>query len=327
MLTPTAQNEEECIKEASSETKTPSRSLRYLLVLLTIPMVLFFLPFISVRSASYQKWTRTIDFPNLEFAFTGAAGQNAEIVIYGDSTAKTDIDPSQMSAALNKKVLNLPTSLSTLMVDDDLPLRNYLKVNRAPRLIVFYFAPWGFDYGNADFNNSPLYNGMEMLMRHGTAADIWSFYKTHAGIALQFPLMFYSANARIASFDWRKQASEVAATNGHMDVDAYFNLHYDSSCVLPASLADRVRMDWVRKMSEKYKSQETKVLYFAAPIPDCANAQTIVDRAATILPAAPPRILPASFFVDDNFYAHLYEVGVPQATRNLIDAVRPFVTN
>jgi hypothetical protein len=35
--------------------------------------------------------------------------------------------------------------------------------------------------------------------------------------------------------------------------------------------------------------------------------------------------MPASFFVDDNYYVHLFGEGVYQATANLIEAVRPLL--
>jgi hypothetical protein len=303
--------------------------MRYFLALFALPIVLYVCPFAAVRMPSYGRWSRTIDFPNLEFAFN-TSGQNADVVIYGDSTAKIGIDPSQMSAALNLKVLDLPRSYSTLLVDDDLPLRRYVKANKPPRLIVFYFAPWNFDYGNDNSDRKPLYNGMEMLVRHGTADEIWAFAKANPLYMMQFPLMFYSVNANLTAFDREavnKQIRQVITTNGHMDIDLYNVMHCGPTCVIPQGLIGRMRFEWVRKMSEKYRTEQTKVMYFAAPIPACVNAQAVIDHASGVLPAAPPKALPASLFVDDTYYCHLYAAGVPQATQNLINAVRPLLAN
>ena len=297
----------------------------YLVVLFLLPGLLYLCPFAAVRLSSYGHWTGVLDFPNLDYAFKNS-GQNADIIIYGDSSAKTGIDPRQMSAALNASVLNLPTSLSTLLVDNDFPLRVYLKTNRPPKLIVFYFAPWNFDYGNDDFHNKPLYNGMEMLMRHGTPGEISPFVRAHPLAAFQFPLMFYSANINPNALNretFYKQERQVVATGGHVDVDPYNVLHYAPTCVIPPELIDKIRSNWVNRMSEKFSTAQTRVMLFAAPVPACTNAKAAIARASARLPGPSPKEMPAPFFVDDNFYTHLYAAGVPQATRSLVEAVRP----
>ena len=147
-----------------------SRLLGYLLAVLAVSVVLYPLPFYLVRLPSYLQWNRTLSFRPMEFSFK-AVGQNADVVIFGDSTASNGIDPSRMSAALGTKVVVLPNNLGELNVIDDLPLRRYIKADRPPRLIVFYFAPWNFDY-RRDPVIVPTYDGLEMLMRHGAPGEI-----------------------------------------------------------------------------------------------------------------------------------------------------------
>lgn len=302
---------------------------RYLFMLFAAPVLLGLLPFLLTRLPGYDQWTPDEDFPALEFSFK-TAGQNAGIVIYGDSSAKHGLDPNQISAELGVKAIDLPASLSVLLVDDDLPLRRYLMANNPPRLIVLYFSAWNFDYGHFDPDLFPMYDGMEILMRHGTASEIASFAAAHPLYAIQFPLMFYrlGLDPRLLSRDRnlrREKIERLSASMGHEDSPG--SLHIDSGCVIPASLIDRIGSDWVRKMSAKYRTPKTRVLLFAAPIPNCTNAQAVIDRASRVLPTAPPSIMPASLFVGDSTYTHLFAPGVKQATQSLIDAARPLLAD
>jgi hypothetical protein len=311
----------------SAPAVAPSRSrlVLYFLVLLAVPGFFYLPPFFLVQMPSYAKWSRVPDFPLLDFSFK-SAGQNADVVIFGDSSANHGIDPSLMSAALGVKVLDMPNGLGGLLVVNDLSLRRYMAADKPPQLIIFYFAPWNLDYGHDDIRTDPLYNGMEMLVRYGTAGEIFAFVKAHPAYAIQFPLMFYRANINPQMFHqklYREQARQVVATNGHGDTIG--TLHYDSGCVIPTALIGRMRYDWVRRMAETYSTPQTKVLVYVAPIPGCSNAQAAVDHARAVLPLAPPKTMPAPLFLDDQYYIHLYADGVPLATQNLIDAARPLL--
>jgi hypothetical protein len=167
---------------------------------------------------------------------------------------------------------------------------------------------------------------MEMLIRHGTAGEISSYVKARPFTAIQFPLMFYRANLNanlMAGERFRQQAEQLELSNGHEDSPTA----PDSSptCEFPSRVIDSISFGWVGEMSKKYSTAQTRVIYFAAPIPDCTNADAVIDRSSRMIPAAPPRTMPVFLFAKDKFFVHLYAAGVPQATQNLIDAVRPLL--
>jgi hypothetical protein len=319
---------EENADESPDDLSPSSRRqyVRYFVILMAIPALFYVPPVFLVRLPSYVHWSGFADSPILNYAFT-AAGQNADVVIYGDSSANHAIDPRQMSAALGVNVVDLPSNLSVLLVDDDLPLRRYMQADRPPKVIVLYLAAWDLDYRHMDINSTPLYPGMDILARYGTSSEIYSFVKAHPTIALRFPFMFYSANFGMDGLLHRgllrHRALEVVATKGH--TDSVGASHATSSCAIPAGLIDRIRFDGVRRLIDRYMTPQTKVLVFVASVPSCKNAQAVVERARQVLPTAPPKIMPATLFVDDNYYVHLFAEGVPQATANLIEAVRPLL--
>ncbi len=301
-----------------------AKLIRYFIAIFAVSILFYPPPFWLVRLASYPQWSRNGSLRFLEFGFT-AAGQNADVVIFGDSSATAGIDPSQMSAALGKRVLLLPTDLVELVAVDDMPLQRYMKADKAPQLIVFYFAPWNFDYDH-DFDRHPMYDGVETILRHGTSDQVISLLRNHLLLTLQFPLMFYQStlnSAAVPAANFRRQAEQIAATNGHAEFAG--RILQNPSCVIPLHLINRIHFGSVRAMGEKYRTARTKILYFAAPIPACANAEQIAQRAATALPVAPPDIMPYSVFEDDQNYAHPEPAGVPRATKKLTEAVRPLL--
>ena len=306
--------------------KTNRNLWRYLGTMLAVMALLYALPLFLVRSDLYAAWDPSFYARPLNYAFD-TAGQNADVVIFGDSTALLGIDPSQVSSGLGVKVLNLPNTISTLSVVDDLTLRRYLSANRPPRLIVFYFAPWDFDYAHLRLNAALLYEGQELLARHGTAPQIYAYARHHVLDALAFPLRFWGAAWRSAEprVSYRYQAAKLSATRGHIDNTDPTPLA--ATCRIPSFAIDNIRFDGVRSLAERFRSPQTGVLFFVAPVPSCTNAGLVLNRPYSQLPAAPPKLLPVEDFGSNVLYIHPRELAVQAVTQNLTDAIRPFITS
>lgn len=300
--------------------------VRYLWTMSATMAVLFVLPFLLVRSGVYDSINPSFYARPLNFAFN-TAGQNADVVLFGDSTALLGIDPSQMSSALGVKVLNLVNTQPSLVVNDDLTLRRYLASNRPPRLVVFYFAPWDFDYGHTDFDARPTYEGQELLLRQGTRNELSTFIRRRPMEALEFPLKFYATALQLTlhRVSHPHQYEQLAATHGHLDNTDPTVL--SNSCSFPPFLVDNVHFAWVRSMAKRYATPETRTFFYVAPVPACANAQAVLSRPYDRLPAAPPVQVPPQFFSNDIRYIHPRPFAVPQLTRNLTDAVRPLLAD
>jgi len=300
--------------------------VRYLFMVFAIPAISYFSAVFLVRMPSYPSWSGYPDSPLLTFAFE-ARGQNADVVIYGDSSANHNIDPSQMAAALGVRVVDLPSNLSVLVVAGDLPLRHYLEGDTPPKVIILYLAAWDLDYRDIDVSTIPAYTGMDVLARYGSANQILSFVEAHPATALQFPFMFYRANFGLDRFQHqdllRHEVLQLSMTNGH--ADSVGTSRAESSCVIQQALIDRIRRDGIEELVKKYANFQTKVLVFVASVPSCTNAQSVIDQVRDVLPSAHPKIMPASLFVNDDYYVHLYPEGVAAATEDLIDVVRPLL--
>lgn len=295
--------------------------LAYLLKVLSVVTVLYLIPFVLVRTDFYERYSLSFYSRPLNYAYH-TAGQDADVVLFGDSTALLGIDPGQMSSELGLKVLNLPNTHGSLSVNNDRALRHYLEGNRAPRLIVFYFAPWDFDYGHVPVEATPVYEGEELLMRQGNAKQILTFIGKHPFEGILFPLRFYEDSFQFASHRVSHQGQEerLKETHGHIDNTDFTVL--PDPCSFPPLLLENIRFAWVKALGASYVSPSTRVMFFVAPVPACTNISALLNNPYDRLPAAPPVQLPPQTFVRDIRYIHPHPEAVPLITRNLADAVR-----
>ncbi len=163
MVTYTTNPAEPEVAPHVTSTSAESVGRHYLLCLLLVPLLGYLFPFIAesvspLNNRSISQWGQILDYGyNLN-------NENADIVIFGDSSALYGIDTPLLSQQLGMKVMNIPGSVGSLQVTGDSMLQRYLEGNRPPRLIVFYFTP-----GNLDFmsmQSSFSYEGDEQILRH-----------------------------------------------------------------------------------------------------------------------------------------------------------------
>jgi hypothetical protein len=297
----------------------------YLVKVCVVMVLLYVAPFVIARSDFYEHRNLSFYSRPLSYAYH-TAGENADVVLFGDSTALLGIDPGQMSRDLGMKVLNLPNTHGSLIVNNDMALRHYLRGNRPPKLIVFYFAPWDFDYGHVPIEATPVYEGEELLMRQGNAKQILSFVGEHPFEGILFPLRFYEDSFQFGMHKVSHQGQEqrLQETRGHIDNTDFTVL--PDPCTFPPLLLENVRFDWVKSLGDSYVSPETRILYFVAPVPACTNISALLNNRYERLPAALPVTLPPETFVRDIRYIHPHPDAVAQITRNLADAVRAALT-
>jgi len=143
--------------------------------------------------------------------------------------------------------------------------------------------------------------------------------------AVRFPLKFYASAWQflLHRVVLPNQNAQLVATHGHVDNTDTAVL--SAPCKFSPLLIENVRFDWVRALGDKFRSPQTKILFYVAPVPACGNVSSVVERPYNQLPAAPPVQVPPEFFSNDVRYLHPLPFAVPQLTRNLSDAVRPLL--
>ncbi len=285
-------------------------------------LVLYLLPFALVRIPSFERWGGSAFGPALDYAYN-LPHQDADIVIFGDSSAAVGIDPRQLSAALGLKAINLPNTGASLHVVGDASLRRYLALNKPPRLIVLYFAAWNLDYAHEPAGPR-IYEGEEILARRGSLREIAGFVRKNPLESLRFPLRFYLTNLPNALRQVVRRedpVGEVAATQGYSD-PLFRRPPLPAPCEIPAELLRQVPLTTAQTLIETYRSPRTQVLFVVAPMPACSNAGVLTSRSYQLLNAGPVQVLPISSFKMDFAYVHLRPPAVPANTAYLATSIR-----
>ena len=311
--------------EKSPEVATPLNERwmrRYLLGLLGIALGLYLLAFVLIRWPGFEAWGGSYHGPMLDYSYT-VAGEDADVVIFGDSAALYDLDTVAMSKALGMKVINLPSTLGSLPVTLDMPLESYLTKNKKPRLIVFYFCAWDLDYHYHKGIYVP-YEGQEMMAAHGSLGQILAIARKDPTIPLMFPFRFFEANSKavaMAAVRHQNRSELIRAAQGHHPVEEGLPV-IESPCEIPAEFLAITEDRTVLELMKKYREKGEQTLFVVSPIPDCTNAGVVQNRSYTDIPAVGPKAYPPNDFND---YPHMSKVGVPLATNDLLQTLRPML--
>jgi hypothetical protein len=296
--------------------------LPYLLILLLIPFIYYFavFPFVIFPQYGFERFGGSKWGPALNYSFH-ADHVNADVVIFGDSSAFLGIDPKVVSERLGMKTVVLPDTVGSLPVTHDQPLQNYLKQNTPPRLLVLYFSRWNLDYER--YADSHLFlEGEENLLQNGSKAQIETFAEKYPTEFLVFPWHFGATlGLRQIKLGWNHphRADEIAQSLGHVDFsDPYGPI--TGRCHIPDFLLERQTQNSVQALIDKYQTPQTKLVVYLAPVPGCENASR-AQGSTGVLQTYPPKVLPASSFAADGFYAHVMPQEVPTASRLLADAI------
>lgn len=290
------------------------RYARYLLWALLLPLAAWLSAFPLVTSRSYEDWGETQYGPVLEFPYEPGV-PDADVVIWGDSSAFLGIDPRVVNAQLGIHSVVLPSTVGSLPVIGDAPLRSYLAHHARPRLLVLYFSPWNLDFTHTAPGR--LFEGEEMMMRHETLQENARFDLRHPLELLSFPVRLYStfgSRMIMAALHRKSRAQDTAAALGHAPYAEPVGPLPDL-CRIPASY---LRMDSDRSVEDlrkRYQGAGLQVMVYLAPIPNCTNSGAVVSRSFAQLSAAPPLRLPPPYFAADPYYAHVLPPMVPENSR------------
>lgn len=312
--------EQTASRSETTQTSGPGRRsfLRYLLWAFLLPLCGWVVAFPLVVSRSYEQWDESQWGPALEYPFE-ATTPYADIVVFGDSSAFLGINPRLVNEQLGVRSLVLPSTVGSLPVIGDAPLRYYLAHHTQPRLIVLYFSAW-----NLNFSHLPpgrLFEGEEMLLRHGSAAEIARFTLKHPVEMLAFPLRLYSSfgpKMLTAIVHRHSRARDTTADLGH----APYNEPYgplNDLCRIPRDYVEQRGTETVETLRRRYQRPGTTVLVYLAPVPNCTNSGAVRDRSYAAVGAQPPALLPPTDFAADPYYTHIRPVNVPASSRVFAD--------
>jgi hypothetical protein len=249
---------------------------RYCVLLLVIPVLavlgcirLGYSDFFIHHGASV--WAQSND------AVFDMHGRACDVLIFGDSTAMTGIDPERVERYTGFKTCNIAVTNAVLAVTHNLTLDHFLANNPKPRVLLIQLSPDGFQPQSSTWTTTVYPEGMLELLRHGSSAQNRRVLLRHpqevvafAGYAAGFTLY-----ATIKSFWYhltniRPDEDAVTIHNGFFTPPSPARKSCGPAVPLPnPSAGGEYARHVVDEYQRKYSNASRVVLVNVAPIPSC----------------------------------------------------------
>jgi hypothetical protein len=189
---------------------------------------------------------------------------DCKILIYGDSSAMVGVDPTTVQEITGLSTCNIAEYLGITVVNNTMPLDDYLANNPKPEYLIFLFGPESYGapppWGDMDVAEALAYR----FQFHRDLASSLLVAKHPSEVLgwLEHELRFLIAHPRV-----KPTSPEI------MNIRASLKGRFPmSSAPLTTCMPVRKvepRRDWIEGLRAKYGIPGTKVLIDVTPVPSC----------------------------------------------------------
>jgi hypothetical protein len=283
----------------------------YVLLMLIIPALFLVSSIPIVRSKSFPVESGDPFLLNPDYAFS-LKHVDCEVVIYGDSTALTGLDPTVVSRATGLKTCNIAQAQSILQILGMLALDTYLKNNAPPKFIVMQFAPETLSRGRSNFFWP---EGLTLLLRKRSLFEALPTFVRHPVRAYEFSI--WAIKAKVASL--------IGSPPDFGSTEAIFRSH-GGLLILPKSAETHClndiayippTVDWVHSLKDKYANNGTRVVINVSPLPTCSPIAALVTDGTRNVTDNALSLYPIGLFCDLD--RHLTLEGAERASLELAE--------
>jgi hypothetical protein len=283
----------------------------YVFLMLLIPALFLASSIPIVRSNSFPVESGDPFLLNPDYAFS-LKHVDCEVVIYGDSTALTGLDPTVVSRATGLKTCNIAQAQSIVEILGMLALDTYLRNNAPPKYIVMQFAPETLSRGRSDIFWA---EGLTLLLRKKSLFEALPTFIRHPVEAYHFSI--WAIKAKVASFI--KPPIDFAST------EAIFHSR-GGLLILPKSAQTHCLNDiayvqptvaWVHSLKDKYANNGTRVVINVSPLPTCSPIAALVAAGTRNVTDNSLSLYPIGLFCDLD--RHLTLEGAERASLELAE--------
>jgi hypothetical protein len=284
-------------------------SRRYCILLLVLPLLA--IPgFIRLGCSDFflrhgaSVWVQSND------AVFNMRDRNCDVLVYGDSTAMTGIDPEVIERNTGYKTCNIAVTNSVLAVTHNLTLDRYLANNGRPKVLLIQLSPDGFQPESNVWNQTVYPEGLLELLRHGSPAEVRDALVTHpqqaiafAGYAAGFSMYSALKSVWYHATNERREEDNITIRNGFFTPPS----PPTTSCEPGATFSNpkaggSFPRTVVGEYEKNYANRSGIVLVNVAPIPSCD--QNLADFSSELNGITSNSLLPlpVSLFNDPRHY-------------------------
>lgn len=286
------------LQDTARAAATPGRkdAIRYCLVLLLLPL-LAVPAFIGLGKSDFflhhgaSVWVRSND------AVFNMKGRDCDVLIYGDSTAMTGINPEVVERNTGFRTCNIAVTNAVLAVTNNLTLNHYLQNNAKPRVLLIQFSPDGFQLASHSWRSTIYAEGLLELLRHGSPMESRRILLTHpqesiafAGYAAGFSAFYAIKDVWFHVTHLRPEEDVVTVRNGFFTPPSPPRTFCDAT----TAISDPTKGGFSRSLVDSYRNDYAErsgvVLVNVAPIPACD--QNLAAFTAQLNGVTSNRLLP-----------------------------------
>ena len=256
--------------------KTRSEAHRYCLVLLLLPLMA--IPaFVALGRSDYflrhgaSVWVQSND------AVFDMHNRECDVLVFGDSTAMTGIDPDVVELKTGFKTCNIAVTGAVLAVTKNLTLDHFLANNAKPKVLLLQLSPDQFQKENYDALKKTIYpEGLLELLRHSSPEDARRMLLTHppeavtfAGYAAGYSAYYAIKDVWFRTTHIRPEEDQVQVRNGFFTPLAPARQYCEASAPISDPSGGAYSRQLVSNFQSHYTEQSGVVLVNVAPIPSC----------------------------------------------------------
>jgi hypothetical protein len=251
--------------------------------------------------------------------------RNCDVLIYGDSTAMTGINPEIVESRTGQKTCNISVTNAVLAVTGNLTLDHFLRHNGRPRVLLIQLSPDDFQLQQTSWHDTIYAEGLLELMRHGDRKQTRTLLLQHpheaiafAGYAAGYSAFYGLKQVWFHLTHQRPAEDRMAVRNGFFTPPAPAR----TSCDTAAATTEPAPSEGPRSLVESYRSgyasSSELVLVNVAPIPSCDPNLTAFTTELDGLTSNNLLPLPIGMFNDSRHYT---ETGSEVVSRLISDEV------
>jgi hypothetical protein len=202
--------------------------------------------------------------------------RDCDVLVFGDSTAMTGINPDVVQSHTGYKTCNIAVTNAVLAVTNNLALDSFLAHNARPRILLVQLSPDDFQSASHSWHQTIYAEGLLELLRHGNPAAIRRTLLTHpqesaafAGYAAGFTAYYSIKDVWFHITHLRPEEDTVRVRNGFFTPPAKARTFCDTAEAFKDPTEGAFSRSMVQNLRADYGGRSGLVLVNVAPIPSC----------------------------------------------------------
>ena len=302
----TNSSEEDSVSAGSPYMRGASRRrlLFYLLPIAIVPLLIILAAFFVVPTSWFTLHSGNTYMANIGYADT-LSNSDCQVLVYGDSTALTSVDPFIIEAATGLKTCNLAEFEGMTSVNETLLIDRYLNRNPRPRFIVFMYTPDDLRIPE-HWNKVSSFEAVTYRIRQGLDSKTLKLLVQHPADTLGWA----EQGMRMTMFRFHTSPMGADKMNIRQPYNGQLRLEGTPSTACEKDhRREAPDPAWLSALRTRYSVEGTQVVIDATPVPGCD-----LDLAffQDVLPGAidddPLPIYPVGVYLR-NTRLHMNEVG------------------